>query len=217
VIVRADSVEALLLHVLDPVDGDPGESWGYGRRVRGESGLPAGVEQRRAVPDPVAAGVLVPVVLEEDGSVSLMLTLRTDTVKDHKGQMSFPGGVAEEGDESLLVTALRETEEETGLSRERIRVVGRLKPYDTITGYRVHPFVGVIDGRPAVRPSEEEIEQVFFIGLEVLMDEGTFQESVVEWQGERYDVRAFEWGGPVIWGATANMLTELIGRMRGSG
>jgi hypothetical protein len=68
-----------------------------------------------------------------------------------------------------------------------------------------------------VRPSEEEIEQVFFIGLEVLMDEGTFQESVVEWQGERYDVRAFEWGGPVIWGATANMLTELIGRMRGSG
>jgi 8-oxo-dGTP pyrophosphatase MutT (NUDIX family) len=162
----------------------------------------------------VPAGVLVPVVEEDDGSLSMLFTRRTMKVKDHKGQVSFPGGVAEEGDATLLDTALRETREEIGLAPDLVRVVGRLRPYDTITGYRIHPFVGLLRGRPRVTPSDVEIDEVFFVGMATLMDEATFRESSVEWEGEVYTVRAYEWGGPLIWGATANILSELIGRLR---
>lgn len=211
----ADRIEGVLDSVLDPVDAQMDGSWGYGRQLRGKSKLPFGVEPRDVdYENPVPAGVLVPVIREEDGSVSVLFTLRTQKVKHHKGQMSFPGGMAEEGDVDLLDTALRETEEETGLVRDLVRVVGRLRAYDTITGYRVHPFVGVVDGRPQLTISEVEIDEVHFVGLDVLMDEATFTESVVQWQGETYTVRAFEWGGPVIWGATANMLLELVQRIR---
>ena len=114
----------------------------------------------------------------------------------------------------MLETALRETMEEIGLGRESVGVKGRLRPYDTITGYRVHPFVGVIEGRPEVTVSDDEIKQVFFVGLDTLMDEETFRQTRIEWDGRVHEVRAYEWGGPVIWGATANILSELIERLR---
>jgi len=208
--VRADDIEGVLDRVLDDVESD-GAAWGYGWSGKGLS-TPEEVVGRSG--DLVCAGVLVPVIKEGDGSVSVLFTQRTMTVKDHKGQVSFPGGVEEEGDGSLLDTALRETEEEIGLGKERVEIRGRLRPYDTITGYRVHPFVGVIEGRPEVRPSDEEIEQVFFVGLDTLMDEDTFRVTRVEWEGREYAIHAFEWGGPVIWGATANILSELIERLK---
>jgi 8-oxo-dGTP pyrophosphatase MutT (NUDIX family) len=212
VIPQAQDIRKLLGGILDPVDADPERAWGYGWEGRGDSRLPgeADTGSGRKVP----AGVLVPFIQEGDGALSLLFTLRTMKVKDHKGQVSFPGGVFEDGDGSLLHTALRETREEIGLEPDRVEVLGRLRPYDTITGYRIHPFVGVLDGRPEVTPSDVEIEEVFFVGLETLMDRSTFQESSVQWEGRVYEVRAYEWGGPVIWGATANILSELIERLR---
>ena len=210
--LRANDIESRLGRILDPVDSAPGRVRGHGWG-RDESGLPPGAGPGRRG-EPVPAAVLVPVVKETDGAVSLLFTERTMKVKEHKGQVSFPGGVAEEGDESYLDTALRETEEEIGLVRDGVRVQGRLRPYDTITGYRIHPFVATLEGRPEVNTSDIEIEQVFYVGLDRLMDAGTFQESSVEWDGKTYAVRAYEWGGPVIWGATANILTELIERLR---
>jgi 8-oxo-dGTP pyrophosphatase MutT (NUDIX family) len=210
--VLAEEIESRLGGILDPADGEPGRVRGHGWG-RDASGLPPEAGPGRPG-EPVPAAVLVPVVKEPDGSVSLLFTERTMKVKDHKGQVSFPGGVVEAGDTTYLDTALRETEEEIGLLRDGVRVLGRLRPYDTITGYRIHPFVGTLDGRPEVSASDVEIEQVFFVGLETLMDEGTFQQSSVEWDGRTYAVRAYEWGGPVIWGATANILTELLERLR---
>ncbi|MBW2263474.1 MAG: CoA pyrophosphatase [Deltaproteobacteria bacterium] len=197
-----------LERILDAVDSD-GSAWG-GWDGRGLSTPEGAVKGGELVP----AGVLVPVIKERDGSVSVLFTQRTMKVKDHKGQVSFPGGVEEEGDGSLLETALRETMEEIGLGREKVGVKGRLRPYDTITGYRVHPFVGVIEGRPEVTVSDDEIEHVFFVGLDTLMDEATFRQTRIEWDGRVHEVRAYEWGGPVIWGATANILSELIERLR---
>jgi 8-oxo-dGTP pyrophosphatase MutT (NUDIX family) len=212
-----DDIEEILARVLDPLDARVGESWGYGRQLRGESRLPdASLLGGRSYDDPSPAGVLVPVILERGGGVSVLFTLRTDSVRDHKRQMSFPGGMAEPTDVDLLQTALRETEEEIGLSRQMVEVLGRLRPYDTITGFRIHPFVGIVRGRPALTPCATEIEQVFFVDLDVLMDPATFTESVVDWCDKVYSVRAFEWGGPVIWGATANMLSEFVERVRGA-
>ena len=208
--VAGEDIADVLDRILDALDSDR-TAWGYGWDGRGPS-TPGDAVGRGG--DLVPAGVLVPVIKEEDGSVSVLFTQRTMKVKDHKGQVSFPGGVEEEGDESLLDTALRETREEIGLEREKVDVRGRLRPYDTITGYRVHPFVGVIDGRPDVHPSDDEIEQVFFVGLDTLMHEETFRKTEIEWEGRTYSIHAFEWGGPVIWGATANILSELIERLR---
>lgn len=212
-IPHADDIEDLLGHVLDPVD-TAGQAWGYGWSGKGASSLPDEAGSRGGNGQMVPAGVLVPFVKEADGTLSVLLTQRTMKVKDHKGQVSFPGGVTEEGDVSLLETALRETREEIGLDSARVKVMGRLRPYDTITGYRIHPFVGVLEGRPEVTPSDVEIEEVFFVDMDTLMDVSTFKESRVEWEGKVYSVCAYEWGGPVIWGATANILTELIERMR---
>jgi len=202
-------IVADIARVLDPVD-EVGHPWGYGWTGDGrESRLPG--ERREG--DLRSAAVLVPVVVEEAG-VTLLVTQRTMTVRDHKGQVSFPGGMREQDDESHLETALRETEEEVGVSRELVHVVGRLRPYDTITGFRVHPFVGIIKGRPGIVVNDDEIEEVFLVDLEKLMDPATFAESRVEWQGQEHVVRAYDWGGPVIWGATVNILSELIARVR---
>ncbi len=191
--IGSGDIEGVLRRVLDPLDAGEIEGGGADRML---------------------AGVLVPVVKEKDGSVSLMLTLRTERVKHHKGQMSFPGGMVEKGDKGFLETALRETQEEIGLAPDSVKVVGRLRTYDTITGFRVHPYVGVLDSRPVIEVSEEEIEEVYYVGLDLLMDQGVYRETSVEWEGVRLEVKAFEWGGPVIWGATANMLGDLFERMR---
>ncbi len=220
----AHSVERILQGILEPADRESEAAWGpvgvWGDERRGGRGGQGDGRDGQGVGrggQPTPAAVLVPFVREDDGGVSVLFTLRTDTVKDHKGQVSFPGGVREPGDATLLETALRETGEEIGLPASGVRVAGRLRPYDTITGYRSHPFVGVVDGRPALTPSAVEIREVFHVALSKLMDPGTFRESRVDWAGKEYTVRAFEWGGPVIWGATANILADLVARLREKG
>ncbi len=122
---------------------------------------------------PVPAAVIVPVVVDASSPAKseLLFTLRTQTVKAHKGQVSFPGGAFEPGDANILETALRETMEETGIEPKSLKIAGSLNAYDTITDFRIYPFVGLLSRRPELRLQECEIEKAFYVPMDFLRDE----------------------------------------------
>lgn len=153
------------------------------------------------------AAVLLPFI---DGSdPSLVFTQRTDELPRHAGEISFPGGLAEDGDDGLMRTALRESHEELGLDPSSVEVLGALAPIHTVvSGILVIPFVGVLDGRPAFTPNPGEIAEVLEFPLRRL----AAAEATVEWQLEDHVYRgfAYELDGRTIWGATAWMLHEFL-------
>ena len=115
------------------------------------------------------AAVLVPLVQRDEG-LHVILTRRTDHLSDHAGQISFPGGRQEDHDNTLEETALRETEEEIGLARVHIELVGRLDDYYTVTGYQVTPVVGVITPPFDLAPDAHEVAEVFEVPLEFILE-----------------------------------------------
>ena len=133
---------------------------------------------------PIPAAVLVPVVNRPRGP-TLMFTQRTSHLHDHAGQISFPGGRVDEGDPDREATALREAEEETGLDRSRIAIVGRLPEYDIMTGFRVTPVVGWVEPPFEVRPDPFEVEEVFEVPLEFFLDPANHQAHSREVNGLR--------------------------------
>ena len=154
------------------------------------------------------AAVLLPFI---DGSdPSLVFTQRTDELPRHAGEISFPGGLAEEDDDGeLRRTALRESHEELGLDPSRVEVLGALAPIHTVvSGILVVPFVGMLDGRPSFRPDTGEIAEV----LEFPVRRLAAAEATVEWQLDDHVYRgfAYELDGRTIWGATAWMLHEFL-------
>jgi 8-oxo-dGTP pyrophosphatase MutT (NUDIX family) len=156
----------------------------------------------------VAAAVLIPLVVHEQG-MTVLLTQRTDHLSDHAGQVSFPGGRTEAADGSPVETALRETEEEIGLSRERIETIGSLPEYVTGTGYRISPVVALVRPPFSVRADPFEVAEVFEVPLNFLMDPANHQtrRAVLD-TGERLFF-AMPYERHFIWGATAAMLRNL--------
>lgn len=157
------------------------------------------------------AGVLVPVVEGQDRSI--VFTLRTERLSRHAGQISFPGGLQHEGDGSLAATALRETEEEIGLSPTAVEILGALAPVHTfVSGVLIVPFVGVLAVRPAFVPNASEVAEVLEYPLARLAE----AETEVEFprDGRLYHGFAYEMDGNTIWGATAAILHELIALVR---
>src|SRR5688572_1891556 len=138
-------------------------------------------------PDPslgpgTPAGVLVPIIELPGGAPALLFTVRSDEVRDHKGEISFPGGVRHEEDPDLMATAVRETEEELGMRAESYDVLGALPPVDTVvSGYVIVPFVAVVRGRPDLDPSPVEIAEV----LELEIDRLAQVEEEVTLEGQR--------------------------------
>lgn len=161
------------------------------------------------------AAVLVPLVARPDG-VTVLLTRRTDHLSSHAGQISFPGGSAEEFDSSPIETALRETEEEIGLARRHIEIIGVLPDYTTVSAYRVTPVVGLVQPPFALRPDPGEVAEAFEVPLGFLMDGLNHQRRVIELpQGA--GTRAFytmPYEQYFIWGATAAMLRNLFHFLR---
>ena len=155
-----------------------------------------------------AAAVLIPVVMHAQG-LTVLFTQRTDDLRSHAGQVSFPGGRAESGDASAEVTALREAEEEVGLAPERIEVIGRLPDYRTRTGYRVTPVIGLVTPPLELRPDPREVAEVFEVPLSFLLDPRNQQRRTREYQGREVGFYVFEYGARTIWGATAGMLVNL--------
>lgn len=156
---------------------------------------------RRILP----AAVLVP-ILDRPERPGIVLTQRTAHLAQHAGQVSFPGGRLEERDATLLDCALRETEEETGISRRQVTPLGYLDVYLTRTGYAVTPVVGLVDPAVRYRPDPFEVAEIFELPLEVALDVGRYRRETREFHGHQVDYLVLQHEGFRIWGATAAML-----------
>jgi len=174
-------------------------------KVRGDHDLNPGF----GPPDKLReAAVLVPLV-DRDDEATVIFTQRTAHLTAHAGQISFPGGRMEKHDRSPEDTALRETEEEIGLDRERIEILGRLDTYVTRTGFRVTPVVGLVRPPFALNPDPTEVEEVFEVPLAVILDPANPQRHSRDFQGAQRFFYAFPYEHRFIWGATAGMLVNL--------
>ncbi|MEM7267871.1 MAG: CoA pyrophosphatase [Pseudomonadota bacterium] len=159
-----------------------------------------------------AAAVLCPIV-ERSSGLSVILTQRPDTMKQHAGQIAFPGGKIDDGDDGPIGAALREAEEEIGLSSDVAEVIGGIDPYETGTGFRVEPIVAMIDPGFVPRPDPHEVADVFETPLDFLMDPANMRTDSAVWKGKKRLYYAIPWEGRYIWGATAGMLKSLADRV----
>lgn len=158
--------------------------------------------------DPREAAVLVPIV-EHQGHLTVLLTRRSDDLPVHKGQISFPGGRVEEDDDSHVETALRESEEEIGLDRRSVEIIGRLDTYLTRTGYSVTPVIGLVRPPLDLTADPVEVAEIFEVPLAFLLDRGNQERHSREWQGKTRHFFVLPYEHYYIWGATAGMLVNL--------
>jgi 8-oxo-dGTP pyrophosphatase MutT (NUDIX family) len=157
------------------------------------------------------AAVLVPLFLDS-GDLHAVFTKRRDDLRRHPGEISFPGGRREQGEPSLLATALREAEEEIGLPREAVEILGALQPTPTIaTGYAVYPFVGLIEPGREWTLSAREVAEVLELPLRELR-EGYEKRRLVR-RGIPIRTDTYVIGDNLIWGATARILSDLLSRI----
>jgi 8-oxo-dGTP pyrophosphatase MutT (NUDIX family) len=156
--------------------------------------------------DLAPAAVLVPLIYREEPKV--LLTQRTDHLTRHAGQVAFPGGRADPSDISLVETALRETQEETGIEPAFVTVAGFLDAYETGTGYAILPVVGILSEGFALSPHEYEVAEIFEVPLSFLLDPANRKRDTREFRGQQRSFYAFTYEGHYIWGATAAMLVN---------
>jgi 8-oxo-dGTP pyrophosphatase MutT (NUDIX family) len=157
---------------------------------------------------PTPAAVLVPLV-NRPNQLTVLFTQRSADLPDHPGQISFPGGRVEPEDPDAGATALREAEEEIGLPREKVSLLGRLAEYETVTGYRVKPVVGWIDPPFPIKPDPIEVADVFEVPLSFLLEPANLQRHFRMLGELRRDYYAIPYRDRYIWGATAAMLLIL--------
>lgn len=161
------------------------------------------------------AAVLVGLVAREDGA-HVLLTLRTDGLRHHAGQVSFPGGRIEPDDADAVAAALREMREEIGVDAGLVTPLGFLDPLETITGFRVLPVVARVDAGYVATPDPNEVADVFEVPLSLLLDPARLQRRTVDYRGRARDILEYDYAERRIWGATALMLLNLRERLDGA-
>ena len=159
------------------------------------------------------AAVLCPIV-ERPSGLHVILTRRSDALRSHSGQVAFPGGRRDATDPTLADAALREAEEEIGLTRAQVELVGQVDGHETVTGFAVTPFVGFVDPAFEPRPDPAEVAEVFETPLSFLMDPVNRERHHRMWNGTKRYFYAMPWNGYYIWGATARMLVGLSDRLQ---
>jgi 8-oxo-dGTP pyrophosphatase MutT (NUDIX family) len=164
--------------------------------------------------NPVPAAVLVPLVDRADG-LAILLTRRASNLKNHAGQISFPGGRIEHTDADPLSAALRETEEEIGLARSNVEILGYLPDHLVISGFRITPVVGLVAAACRLTVDETEVDEVFEVPLSFVLDARNHVRRVRHFEGEDIPFTDFPYGPHNIWGATAGMLMTLYRMLRG--
>lgn len=160
----------------------------------------------------LSAAVLAPLFLAA-GEAHLLFTQRTHTVRDHQGQISFPGGVQDREDQDLLSTALRETEEEIGLTPRVVEVLGALNPVATVTGYWITPFVGLIPHPYDFRLNPLEVKRLLIYPVKEFFPPERWSTGDYHYQGQVVRVCCWHLGGTTIWGATARIVLNLLARL----
>lgn len=177
--------------------------------------LPVGGYRPEDVQRPRPAAVLVAVIEPEPARV--LLTVRSERLQRHAGQVAFPGGAREAGDHGVVATALREAHEEAGVPPESVRPVGFLGRYDTITGYRMTAVVGVLRADAQWRADGREVERVFTVPLERIADDRSYRRDRVRYGGRTFEILTLAHPEFRIWGATAALLHDFGARLRASG
>jgi len=191
-----------LLRALNPLAAAPaGKGWNHDELA---DLLPPG--------PPAEAAVLAGLVPRPQG-VQVLLTRRTETLRNHGGQVGFPGGRIEPGDRNPVAAALRESSEEIALPYERVQALGYLDPFVTISSFRVTPVVAVIDPAFVPVPQPAEVAEVFEVPLDFLMDPGNLRQVEIDHRGRVRHVLEYTWPGQRIWGATAAILYNLRRRL----
>ena len=160
----------------------------------------------------IRAAVLIPIVLHA-GELHLILTKRTMTVATHKGQISFPGGVREKADKDEIENALREAEEEIGLSPERVTVIGLFDDFVTISGFVVTPVVGFVEADAPLRADPAEVAEIILAPVAAFTDP-VRHEIVTEKQADAHRrYHSYRVGGHLVWGATAGIIHRLLSQV----
>jgi len=160
--------------------------------------------------DRIPSAVLIP-IYEREGEYNIILTQRTDKVSTHKGQISFPGGVRDEGDKSLADTALRECTEEVGLACEAVEILGQLDDCPTfVSNYIITPFVGAIPWPYEFKINEMETQEIIEAPLSALLDQNCRSSGTEIVDGAPVTAYFFNYKGKVIWGATARILNQFL-------
>ena len=166
-------------------------------------------------PMPTAAGVLL-ILHERPAGPHVIFQKRTDSVRDHKGQVSFPGGAVDPGDESTMHTALRETHEEIGVDPAHVEVFGRLDDMVTVSNYLVTPYVGWLDRYPYEwNVSDREVAYLLEVPLDHLRDPKNLIPDRRVINGREYEFQSYQFGDDLIWGATARMLGNFLDILAG--
>lgn len=157
----------------------------------------------------ISAAVLVPIVLHPD-EMTILLTRRTDHLKDHPGQIGFPGGRVEPGDDGPMQTALREAHEEIGLSEDQVQVIGYLEPHAVVTGFAVTPIVGFIEPATDRKLDEFEVAEAFEVPLAFFLNDANLRRSVRRYREVEVPLFEYQYQDRRIWGATAQMIHGFV-------
>ena len=160
------------------------------------------------------AAVLVPILDKPEPEI--LLTVRSETLVQHPGQVSFPGGAVDRTDRSAISTALREAEEEIGLDFSQVSPVGFLDRVDTISDFRVLPVVALVHPSFVWKPDYREVSEVFTVPLKLAVNKDAYSHQDVEYEGKTAVVSSLHWQGHKIWGITAAILLNHGYRMENS-
>lgn len=160
------------------------------------------------------AAVLIPILPAPDG-LQVLLTRRSDALRHHPGQVSFPGGRFDDTDADLWATALRESQEELALPAEKIHLIGHLPEHHTVSRYCVTPFLAWVEPDVVPQPSPDEVAEVFTVPLAHLLNPANYGQWPVYRHRHWHTVFGLVWQQQLIWGATARMLWQLAGQLAG--
>lgn len=182
---------------------------GPGDGRRGDWDFPGnGAEKVNAL---TPAAVLIAVVTHDRPTI--LFTRRTDTLRNHAGQVAFPGGRIDPGDADATAAALREAHEEVALPPHAVDVIGATDSYATGTGYHIVPVIGLIAPNLPLVPAADEVASIFEVPLDFLLDPANHQLRQSEWQGRLRSYFVIAWETHEIWGATAAMVVNLSRRL----
>lgn len=200
---RHETMRARIQRALDgqQLAGPPPGGW-----LNGDEGA---LQEGGPDVDRIPAAVLLGLIDRPEPDVTtVLLTVRTAHLRDHAGQVAFPGGRVDPGDDGPVATALREAQEEVGLPPELVEILGFLPPYDTVTGFHVQPVVGWVRPPPDFRPQPFEVADVFEVPLSFVLDPANHERRHGVRNGRERSFYVLPYENRYIWGATAGMLVN---------